>query len=113
MGKINLNVKYCLENKDYEYNIKGIYQNNIIKYFADSKMLLDKEKSILTRITSNEEIVFDFFNSNCLITDLKTKQKVGFKINVLSLVNKENYFLVLYEIESKFKIEINIKGDLK
>lgn len=112
MGKINLNVKYCLENKDYEYNIKGIYQDNIIKYFIDTKMLLDKEKSILTRITLNEEIVFDFLNSNCLITDLKTKKIISFKIKVLNLINKDNYFLVLYEIENnKFKIEINIKGE--
>ena len=37
MGKVNLNVKYCLINEEDEYNIKGIYQNNIIKF-------LDKEE---------------------------------------------------------------------
>ena len=96
MGKINLNVKYCLENKDYEYNIKGIYQNNIIKYFIGSKMLLDKEKSILTRITSNFEIVFDFLNSTCLITDLKTKQKINdYKLlqRFFTAYLYKNYFL--------------------
>ena len=41
MGKVNLNVKYCLINKEDEYNIKGIYQNNIIKFLdKDNKMSL-------------------------------------------------------------------------
>lgn len=110
MGKVNLNVKYCLINKEDEYNIKGIYQNNIIKFLdKDNKMIIDKTNSILTRITNNEKIEFNFLKNTCLITDLKEKIKVNLEINVLELINEDNYFLVNYEIENnKFKLIIKI-----
>ena len=110
MGKVNLNVKYCLINKEDEYNIKGIYQNNIIKFLdKDNKMIIDKTNNILTRITNNEKIEFDFLKKTCLITDLKDNIKVNLEINVLELINKDNYFLVNYEIENnKFKLIIKI-----
>ena len=110
MGKVNLNVKYCLINKEDEYNIKGIYQNNIIKFFdKDNKMILDKTNNVLTRITNNEKIEFNFLKNTCLITDLKEKIKVNLEINVLELINEDNYFLVNYEIENnKFKLIIKI-----
>ena len=110
MGKVNLNVKYCLINKEDEYNIKGIYQNNIIKFLdKDNKMIIDKTNSILTRITNNEKIEFNFLKNTCLITDLKDNIKVNLEINVLELINKDNYFLVNYEIgNNKFKLIIKI-----
>lgn len=110
MGKVNLNVKYCLINKEDEYNIKGIYQNNIIKFLdKNNRMIIDKTNSILTRITNNEKIEFNFLKNTCLITDLKEKIKVNLEINVLELINEDNYFLVNYEIENnKFKLIIKI-----
>ncbi|MGN1352619.1 MAG: hypothetical protein ACI4WF_00960 [Bacilli bacterium] len=110
MGKVNLNVKYCLINEEDEYNIKGIYQNNIIKFFdKDNKMILDKTNNVLTRITNDEKIEFNFLKNTCLITDLKEKIKVNLEINVLELINEDNYFLVNYEIENnKFKLIIKI-----
>lgn len=110
MGKVNLNVKYCLINKEDEYNIKGIYQNNIIKFLDKNNiMIIDKTNSILTRITNNEKIEFNFLKNTCLITDLKEKIKVNLEINVLELINEDNYFLVNYEIENnKFKLIIKI-----
>ena len=110
MGKVNLNVKYCLINKEDEYNIKGIYQNNIIKFLdKDNKMIIDKTNSILTRITNNEKIEFNFLKNTWLITDLKDNIKVNLEINVLELINEDNYFLVNYEIENnEFKLIIKI-----
>ena len=110
MGKVNLNINYCLINEEDEYNIKGIYQNNIIKFFdKDNKMIIDKTNSILTRITNNEKIEFNFLKKTCLITDLKDNIKVNLEINVLELINEDNYFLVNYEIENnKFKLIIKI-----
>ena len=107
MGKVNLKIKYCLENKDYEYNIKGIYYNNILKYYDNSKMILDYEHNILTRITNNEEISFNFLTKTCIITDNKTNRKINFDIEVLDLKNYDNYFLVIYKIDNNlYKIEI-------
>ena len=110
MGKVNLNVKYCLINEEDEYNIKGIYQNNIIKFLdKDNKMIIDKTNNVLTRITNNEKIEFNFLKNTCLITDLKDNIKVNLEINVLELINKDNYFLFNYEIENnKFKLIIKI-----
>ena len=110
MGKVNLNVKYCLINKEDEYNIKGIYQNNIIKFFdKDNKMIIDKTNSIITRITNNEKIEYNLLKNTCLIIDLKDNIKVNLEINVLELINEHNYFLVNYEIENnKFKLIIKI-----
>ena len=110
MGKVNLYVKYCLINEEDEYNIKGIYQNNIIKFLdKDNKMIIDKTNNILTRITNNEKIEFDFLKNNCLITSLKDNIKVNLEIKVLELINEDNYFLVSYEIENnKFKLIIKI-----
>ena len=45
----------------------------------------------------------------CLITDLKDNIKVNLEINVLELINEDNYFLVNYAIENnKFKLIIKI-----
>ena len=110
MGKVNLNVKYCLINKEDEYNIKGIYQNNIIKFLDKNNiMIIDKTNNVLTRIPNNEKIEFNFLKNTCLITDLKDNIKVNLEINVLELINEDNYFLVNYEIENnKFKLIIKI-----
>ncbi len=107
MGKVNLKIKYCLENKDYEYNIKGIYNNNILKYYDNSKMILDYKNNILTRITNNEDICFNYLTKTCIITDIKTKRKISFSIEVLDLKNYNDYFLVIYKIDNNlYKIEI-------
>lgn len=109
MGKVNLLVKYCLINKKVEYNIKGIFLDNKIKFLDDSnKMFLDLNLNILKRETKNEEIVFDFFNEKCQIFDKNSNNKISFQIEVISLENKNNYFYVKYKIEDDFFI-INIK----
>ena len=109
MGKVNLLVKYCLINKKVEYNIKGIFLNNQIKFLDDSnKMFLDLNLNILKRETKNEEIVFDFLNEKCQIFDKNSNNKISFQIEVISLENKDNYFYVKYKIEDDFFI-INIQ----
>ena len=70
MGKVNLNVKYCLINKEDEYNIKGIYQNNIIKFLDKNNiMIIDKTNNVLTRITNNEKIEEEYEKKMLIIKD--------------------------------------------
>ena len=51
MGKVNLLVKYCLINEKNEYNIKGIFLNDEIKFLdRTNKMILNIKKNTLKRI---------------------------------------------------------------
>ena len=109
MGKVNLLVKYCLINKKVEYNIKGIFLNNQIKFLdKDNIMLLDLNFNTLKRETKNEEIIFDFLNKNCCVFDKNSNNRIVFQIEVISLENKDNYFYVKYKIADDF-FEISIK----
>lgn len=57
MGKVNLYVKTCLINEINEYNIKGILQNNIIKYHDnDAKMIINMKNNTLERIKKKKDI---------------------------------------------------------
>ena len=110
MGKVNLLVKYCLINKKNEYNIKGIFQNEKIKFFDNEcQMLLNKKDNTLTRITENEEIFFNFQEKKCLIYDKKSQTRISFLIEVLKLENNDKDFYVKYKIDNDlFEIMIKI-----
>ena len=109
MGKVNLLVKYCLKNSENEYNIKGIFQNNQIKFLENkNNMILDLAEFSLKRITLNEEILFNFKEKTCLIKDKNSKQEICFEISVIELIKKSNYFYVKYKIEDIFEILIKI-----
>lgn len=110
MGKVNLLVKYCLIKEKNEYNIKGILLNNKIKFLDNNKMMiLDKSLNTLKRITENEEILFDYNNSSCIILDKKSNNRINFKIEVKKIENRKDYFYVNYKIEEDlFEIEIRI-----
>lgn len=110
MGKVNLLVKYCLINKEFEYNIKGILINNKIKFLdKENKMILDFSSLKLERITNDLDIVFDFKNSLCFIFDKISQLKTSFKIDLIKLINEKNYFYVNYKIDQeKFQIMIRI-----
>lgn len=110
MGKVNLLVKYCLINREVEYNIKGILINNQIKFLDnENKMILDLSYNTLKRITNSEEIVFDFLNKNCQVFDKTSNNKISFQIEVISLENINNYFYVKYKIEEDlFEVKIRI-----
>jgi len=109
MGKVNLLVKYCLKNLENEYNIKGIFYDNQIKFLEkDNKMILNLTESSLKRITLNEEIFFNFNEKTCLIKDKKSNNQISFPIEVISLKKSNNYFYVKYKIEDVFEILIKI-----
>ena len=100
MGKVNLLVKYCLRNDINEYNIKGIFINNQIKFMdKDSKMLLDKKQNILIRDTNELEIKFDFSNKKCFIKEKSSNINIDFDINILELINLDSSFKVKYKIQ--------------
>lgn len=106
MGKVNLLVKYCLRNQEFEYNIKGIYQNNKIKYNDETGIVvIDLNNNILERYSNNEKIIFDFNNKKCYIDSLN----VFFDINVINFINEKNKFYVKYKLENdSFEIKIEI-----
>ena len=86
MTKVNLLAKYCLINENYEYNIKGIYQNKKLTYFDNNcQMILDFKKNILIRITKELKIMFDFNNKICEILDIQNKNNIKFTIEVIIL----------------------------
>lgn len=110
MGKVNLLVKYCLINNKVEYNIKGIFINNQIKFLdKENIMILDLNLNILERETKNEKIIFDFLNKICFIQDKISNNKTSFQIEIINLKNNKNYFYVKYKIdENIFEIKIEI-----
>ena len=108
MGKVNLFIKYCLINQKLEYNIYGILINNKLKFQSlDSKMILDLKLNILEKISDNRRIIFDFSKKICEICE--QNNKFSFAFEVLKLINKDNFFYVMYKIEDIYEIEINIK----
>lgn len=112
MGKVNLLVKYCLRNANNEYNIKGIFTNDSKLKFKleNSKMLLDKKNLILERDTNDLKLIFDFNNNKCNIHEKSSHINLVLDINILELVNKDNYFKVRYKIEEdEYQISIEIK----
>lgn len=113
MGKVNLLIKYCLINQINEYNIKGIFINNQIKFLENNnKMNLDLNKNILIRETKNEKITFDFNNKICYIYDKSSNLKINFCIEVIDLKILNNSFYVKYKIDKdEFEIKINIMED--
>ncbi len=112
MGKVDLLVKYCLITEKNEYNIKGIFtKDKKIKFIdKDSKMLLDKKKLILIRETNDLKITFNFEKSIVFIYEKTNHINFNFAINILELENKDDYFLVKYQIsDNKYQISIQIK----
>lgn len=110
MGKINLLVKYCLTNKEVEYNIKGILSDNKIKFLEnDIKMILDIQKCLLKRITLTEEIIFDFLEKTCFIKDKNSNNFFKFNILVENLINNKNYFYVKYKNLENEYLEMIVK----
>lgn len=108
MGKVNLFIKYCLINHKMEYNIYGILIDNKLKFKnLDSTMILNLELNILEKISKDRKIIFDFKKKICII--IEKEQKFSLALNVLKLVNKGNFFYVMYKIEDIYEIEINIK----
>ena len=108
--KVNLLVKYCLINKKMEYNIKGILFDKKIKFMEDNSfMIINIKDNIIERKKNTEEIVLDFNNSVCKILDKESNNKLSFDIEVLSVINFENYFNVKYRIQNDdFEFEIKI-----
>ena len=107
MGKVNLYIKSCLINKNFEYNIKGILQDKIIKYYDnDVKMIINLNNKTLERIKNEEKYLFDFNNKLCII---KTKEfELSFPIKVIDLNVDNNLFYVKYQIDNNL-YEYNIK----
>lgn len=106
--KVNLLVKSCLRNEKKEYNIKGIYQDNKIKFQeSNTLMIIDLKNNVVERIKDEETIIFDFKNSDCII---KSKElNFNFQIKVLEIKVLKDYFYVNYKIENDdFKLEIKI-----
>ena len=98
MGKVNLYIKYCLRNEKNEYNIKGILQDNKLKYKDDdSIMIFDLKNKKLNRIKDNQEYLFDFVNSNCYINYNNTN--ILLPINVIKNEIDNNNIVVKYQIE--------------
>ena len=110
MGKVNLLVKYCLINEKNEYNIKGIFLNDEIKFLdKTNKMILNVKKNTLKRITEQAEILFNFNLHKCYVFDKISKTKFRMEIEVLQLKNLPKYFYVKYKIEDNlFEMMIKI-----
>ena len=107
--KVNLLVKSCLRNEKKEYNIKGIYNDNIIKFIEDDIItLVNLKERTLERVNKQDIIKFNFKDSNCNIKN--NNLNFNFKIEVLDLKVLDNYFYVLYKLEEDYyKLEINIE----
>ena len=109
MGKVNLLVKYCLINKENEYNIKGILINKELKFLDNNNiMILNLGNNTLKRITKDSKILFDFNKNECIILDDKNNT-ISFNINVLEFIKNDNYFYVKYCIVQEEVFEIMIK----
>jgi len=108
MSKINLLVKYCLINEKKEYNIKGIYLNDKIKFNdIDCIMIIDLKNNVMERIYKNQVIKFNFNKKKCFIeTD---NLVLDIKIKLLDLVSLNNYFYVKYKIDNdSYEFEIKV-----
>ena len=106
--KVNLLVKTCLRNKKKEYNIKGIYSDNKLKYKDnDTLMTIDFKNKIIERENNDYKIIFDFLNKISYIE--KQELKFNLKLEVIKLKIEDNYFRVIYKIENDyFDLEIII-----
>ena len=106
--KVNLLVKSCLRNEKKEYNIKGIYQDDKIKFKeTNTLMVIDLKNNIIDRIKDKEIIKLDFINNNCNI--ISNNLTFNIPIKVLEIEVLKNNFKVSYEIENNsFKFEIKI-----
>ena len=109
MGKVNLLVKYCLINEKIEYNIKGILQNQKLKFYdLKSTMVLDLKLNTLERKLDDSVILFDFLQKECIILDKSNNQQIKFFIEVLELKNEKSEFFVKYKFDNNY-FEILIK----
>ena len=106
--KVNLLVKSCLRNEKKEYNIKGIYSDNKIKYKEnDTLMNIDLKNITLERINENQEIKFNFKNNTCYIISDGLNLEINIEVLEKKVLN--NYFYVYYKIENDyFKLEVKI-----
>ena len=110
MGKVNLLVKCCLINGNFEYNIKGILRNNeLIFTFENSKMHLNLVSNVLEKETKGTLVILDFNNSKCLYILKENNKKLEIPIEVLELENIDNLFKVKYKnIDNTFLLIIKI-----
>lgn len=106
--KVNLLVKTCLRNEKKEYNIKGIYNNDKLKYKdEDALMIIDFKNKRIERENNNYKIIFDFINKISYIEE--SELKFNLELDVIDVDIKGNYFKVKYKIENDyFELEINI-----
>ena len=112
MAKVNLCINYCLRNEKLEYNIKGILQNNKLKYKDIlSLIIIDLNNKTLNKINKNEEYLFDFDNNNCLIK--YQNMAVNLPIKVLNKEIGSKYIFIKYKIENDiYEIKINIMEEI-
>ncbi len=110
MGKVNLLVKYCLINGNFEYNIKGIFSNNQIKYFdGTSKVVLNLETKILEKDNTEAKVTFNFSENECLYLDKETNKELKIPIEVLQLESNFKRFMVKYKnLDNIFEIVVKI-----
>ena len=107
MAKVNLFIEYCLRKEKIEYNIKGIYKDNKIKYKDDKSIIvINLNNNILEKYQNENKIVFDFNNQKCYLDNYN----IDLNIDVIKIINDENIFYVHYKIENdSFEIKIKIK----
>ena len=107
MGKIKLLVKYCLGKEKNEYNIKGIYQNNKIKFKDfDNIMIIDLNLDTLERISNIQEIKFNFIKKLCFIK--RDNYSFDFEFELIKLEKNDKCFYVKYKISDEiyeFKLD--------
>ena len=99
MGKVNLFIKNCLRKEKEEYNIKGIYLNNKIKYIYNKDIfIIDFNNCILEKRNDNKKIILNFKQKECFIyyDYLYTK----FMIDVIIFKILNNSFYVKYKIDN-------------
>ena len=105
--KVNLLVKSCLRNEKKEYNIKGILNENAIKFRDDSKiMIINLNNKTLERINNKEKYFFNFKKENCKISTKEFEMQIPIKVVKCTIQN--NNFYVKYQIDEDY-YEIDIK----
>ena len=111
MGKVNLYVKTCLINEINEYNIKGILQNNIIKYHDnDAKMIINMKNNTLERIKKEERYLFDFNNNICIVNS--EDLNLSFPIKVLDISNNNIFYVKYYIGNNLYEYKIKVLEEI-
>ena len=110
MGKVNLLVKCCLINSKSEYNIKGIFNDNKIKFLLEDKiMLIDLSCNTLKRSDLEKELFFEFNKKICTVYDKTNNNKMVLEIELIKSEIRKDYFFVKYKIiDNEFEIMIKI-----